>query len=101
MIKQKFDYESLKKESVDGKRLYACPDGNNVASVTTILSKTKDQTALNEWRKRVGEQKANEITTEAASVGTRMHKFLEDYIDTGSWPDAGSNPFSQQANDMA
>ena len=101
MITQRFDYTTLDKQSIDGKRLYACPDGNHVASVTTILSKTKDQTALNEWRKRVGEQKANEITTEAASVGTRMHKFLEDYIDTGDWPEAGSNPYSQQANEMA
>ena len=101
MITKKFDYTTLDKRSIDGKRLYASPDGNHVASVTTILSKTKDQTALNEWRKRVGEAKAQEITTEAASVGTRMHKFLEDYIDTGDWPAAGSNPFSQQANDMA
>ena len=101
MITNKFDYKALKKESVDGKRLYSCPDGNAVASVTTILDRTKDKTQLNLWRKRVGEQKAQEIVTEAASVGTRMHKFLEDYIDTGDWPDAGSNPYSQQANEMA
>ena len=55
LIKKKFDYKELKRESVDGKRLYACPDGNKVASVTTILSKTKDMTAINNWRKRVGE----------------------------------------------
>tara|TARA_B100000212_G_scaffold322187_1_gene281336 strand:+ start:1553 stop:2233 length:681 start_codon:yes stop_codon:yes gene_type:complete len=101
LIKKKFNYEEIKKESKEGKRLYACPDGNSVASVTTILDKTKDKTALIEWRKRVGEKKAQEIVTEAASVGTRMHKFLEDYIDTGEWPQAGSNPYSQQANNMA
>ena len=101
MITQRFDYTTLDKQSIDGKRLYACPDGNHVASVTTILSKTKDQTALNEWRKRVGEQKANEITTEAASVGTRMHKFIEEYLDSGDWPEAVANTYSQQANEMA
>ncbi len=101
LIKKKFNYEEIKKESKEGRRLYACPDGNSVASVTTILDKTKDKTALIEWRKRVGEKKAQEIVTEAASVGTRMHKFLEDYIDTGEWPKAGSNPYSQQANNMA
>ena len=101
MITQRYDYKTLTKESVNGKRLYSCPDGNAVASVTTILDRTKDKTQLNEWRKRVGEQKANEISTEAASIGTRMHKFLEDYIDTGEWPAPGSNPYSQQANDMA
>ena len=78
LLIKKFNYEEIKKESVNGKRLYACPDGNSVASVTTILDKTKDKTSLIEWRKRVGETKANEIATEAASIGTRMHKFLED-----------------------
>ena len=101
LIKQKYNYEEIKRVSTEGKRLYACPDGNSVASVTTILDKTKDKTGLIEWRKRVGEKKAQEIVTEAASVGTRMHKFLEDYIDTGEWPKAGSNPYSQQANNMA
>ena len=101
LLIKKFNYEEIKKESVNGKRLYACPDGNSVASVTIILDKTKDKTSLIEWRKRVGETKANEIATEAASIGTRMHKFLEDYVETGNWPSAGSNPYSQQANKMA
>lgn len=101
LLIKKFNYEEIKKESVNGKRLYACPDGNSVASVTTILDKTKDKTSLIEWRKRVGDTKANEIATEAASIGTRMHKFLEDYVESGNWPSAGSNPYSQQANKMA
>ena len=70
---------------IDGKRLYACPDGNAVASVTTILDATKDKTHPIEWRKRVGTEKAREITTEAPGIGTRMHKYLEDYIDKGEW----------------
>ena len=74
LIINKFDYAEIKRKQVDGKRLYACPDGNAVASVTTILSKTKDMTHLIAWKKRVGEAKAQEIVTEAASVGTRMHK---------------------------
>ena len=41
LLVQKFDYKELKKQSVEGKRLYACPDGNHVAIVTTILDKTK------------------------------------------------------------
>ena len=38
MITQRFDYTTLDKQSIDGKRLYASPDGNHVARVTTILS---------------------------------------------------------------
>jgi len=102
LITEKYDYQEIKRESVNGKRLYACPDGNAVASVTTILDKTKDKTHLIAWKKRVGEQKAREIVTEASSVGTRMHKYLEDYIaEYPNWPTPGSNPYAQQAHKMA
>ena len=101
LIIEKYNYEPISRKEVNGKRLYQTPDGNAVASVTTILDATKDKTHLIAWRKRVGEKKAQEITTEAAGVGTRMHKYLEDYIDTGEWPTPGSNPYAQQAHGMA
>jgi len=101
LITERYDYKEIKRKQIDGKRLYACPDGNAVASVTTILDKTKDKSHLIAWRKRVGEAKAQEIVTEAASVGTRMHKYLEDYIEFGEWPTPGSNPYAQQAHKMA
>ena len=101
LITEKYIYEKLKRVEVDGKRRYQTPGGPPVASVTTILSGTKDMSHLIAWKKRVGEQKAQEIVTEASGVGTRMHKYLEDYIDTGEWPSAGSNPYAQQAHKMA
>ena len=101
LITNKFIYERLQRVEVGGKRRYAAPGGAPVASVTTILDATKDKSHLIAWRKRVGEKKAQEIVTEAAGVGTRMHKYLEDYIETGEWPDPGSNPYAQQAHMMA
>ena len=101
LIKNKYDYKEIKKASVEGRRLYACPDGNKVASVTTILDATKDKTHLIAWRKRVGETKAKEITTEAAGVGTRMHKYLEDYVNGEVLKESVSNPYAQQSLDMA
>jgi len=101
LIVDRYDYKPISRKQVDGKRLYATPDGNAVASVTTILDATKDKSHLVAWRKRVGEKRAQEITTEAAGVGTRMHKYLEDYIDTGYWSQPGSNPYAQQAHAMA
>ena len=80
LITQKFQYQSIKRIDKAGKRLYETPQGHAVPSVTTILNATKDKTALIEWRKRVGPKLATEITTEAAGVGTRMHKYLEDYM---------------------
>ena len=49
----------------------------------------------------LGTKKAQEIVTEASGVGTRMHKYLEDYIETGQWPSPGSNPYAQKAHNMA
>jgi genome maintenance exonuclease 1 len=104
LLTEKFNYTPINRESVEGKRLYATPDGSKVPSVTTILDKTKPaekMKALMEWRKRVGEEKAQQITTEAASRGTRMHKYLEDYIINGQLSDPGSNPYSHQSHTMA
>jgi hypothetical protein len=100
-VKNKFNYQPFSRKEVDGKRLYCCPDGNTVPSVTTILDKTKDKTHLFEWKKRIGEKKAQEITQEASGIGTRMHGVIEKYIDNGEWPEPGSNPYAIQAHKMA
>lgn len=106
MIIQKHDYKNLKRKNVDGKRHYIV-EGETydpVPSVTTILSRTKDQRdvdALNEWRKNVGYARAQSITNEAANRGTRMHNYLEKYMLTGSMPIPGTNPYAQHANGMA
>ena len=100
----KYTYLPLKKVEIDGKRRYATPDGEKLPSVTTILEATKSEEskkALQEWRNRVGHKKAQEITTEAAGRGTRMHKWIEDYIKTGSIGEPGSNPYSIQSHQMA
>lgn len=104
MITNKFNYKKISRESVDGKRHYCLPDGTKVPSVTTILDKTKPlekKVALANWKKRVGEQKAQEIVTEAAGRGTRMHKWLEDYVNTDVILDPGTNPYSIQSHKMA
>ena len=74
-----------------GKRHYDTPDGNPVASVTTILDATKPaeaKRALNEWRKRTDKQHgkgtAAKITKEAADRGTKMHAYLEEFCKTDS-----------------
>jgi hypothetical protein len=104
LLIERFNYTPLDRASVEGKRLYATPDGSKVPSVTTILDKTKPwekvQALLN-WKKAVGEKKAQEIVTEAAGRGTRMHKFLEDYVKQGVINPPGTNPYSKQSHSMA
>lgn len=104
MLISKFNYTKINRASVAGKRHYCLPDGSQVPSVTTILEATKpeeDRRALQEWRRRVGTAKAQEITTEAAGRGTRMHKWLENYVSSGTIGEPGTNPYSQQSYIMA
>ena len=104
MITNKFEYKELKRTTTEHQRLYQCPDGNAVPSVTTILDKTKSAEktkALANWRKSVGEEKAQAIVTEAANRGTRMHTYLEKYVLGEELKESVSNPYAQQSLDMA
>jgi len=104
LLNPKFTYSKLTRDESTGKRLYACPDGFKVPSVTTVLDKTKpaeSRIALANWRKAVGDKKATEITTEAANRGTRMHTFLENYIKGDVLRESVSNPYAQQSLVMA
>ena len=38
LIIKKFDYAEIKRKQVDGKRLYACPDGNAYTSTDETLN---------------------------------------------------------------
>ena len=97
---ERHKYHDVKQINLEGKRLYQAPDGSKTPSVTTILGKTKDMTHLNEWKKRVGEQKAQQIVTEAAGVGTAMHNNLERFL-IGEERMPGKNMVHVQANKMA
>lgn len=88
----------------EGRRLYQTPDGNRLPSVTTILDRTKPEEkrqALAQWKRRVGEVQAQQITTEAANRGTRMHTYLEHYVKTGQIKEPGSNPYAWPSHAMA
>ena len=99
---ERFQYKNCKQitDPVTRKRVYLTPDGEHLPSVTTILGATKDMTALNEWRNRIGHDKAQQITTEAAGVGTAMHANLERFL-IGEKRQPGNNPVHVQANKMA
>lgn len=99
---ERFQYKNCVQinDPVTRKRVYQTPDGEKLPSVTTILGATKDMTHLNQWRDRVGHAKAQQITTEAAGVGTAMHANLERFL-IGEQRQPGSNPVHVQANKMA
>ena len=100
-----YDYKELKRQSIDGQRLYENPYGDPVPSVTTILSATQPaekRKALAAWRKRVGDEEAQRITTTAANRGTVMHNILEHWA-LGEYEtyNPGNNIVHRQAKEMA
>lgn len=99
---ERFQYKSCEQinDPITRKRVYLTPDGESLPSVTTILSATKDMTHLNEWRDKIGHAKAQQITTEAAGVGTAMHANLERFV-VGMERQPGNNPVHIVANAMA
>jgi genome maintenance exonuclease 1 len=104
MITQRYNYTPLNRETIDGKRHYCLPDGSKVPSVTTILDKTKPaeaREALANWKRAVGEKRAQEITTEAANRGTRMHAYLEQYVLTTDLKPLPGNPYAHPSWFMA
>jgi hypothetical protein len=104
LIINRYNYASLDRTTIDGKRHYCTPDGNKVPSVTTILDRTKPAEAkqkLQEWKDRVGHERAQAITTEAANRGTRMHSYLESYILEDDMKPLPTNPFAQPSWFMA
>lgn len=104
MYNPKFNYEQLARENFSGSRYYVTGTGNKLPSVTTILEATKPaerKQALNEWRQKVGHERAQQITTEAANRGTRMHTYLEQYVKQGELKARGTNPYSWASHAMA
>ena len=73
------NFEELKTKTVDKKRYYVTPEGNEYPSITTVLS-PRGKEGLMKWRKRVGEKVANHICNKAATRGTKVHKMCEDFL---------------------
>ena len=66
---------------VDGKRLYATPNGSFYPSITTVIgNNAKKQAGLAKWRARVGKEKAAAISSRSAARGTAFHSITEDYL---------------------
>lgn len=71
--------EQVEQVNTDTGRFYKTPTGALYPSVTTVTG-IMNQKAIQEWRKRVGNDEANKISNQAATRGTRIHQLCEDYI---------------------
>ncbi len=76
LITERYPYGDVKRKTINGKRHYE-GQGKFLPSVTTIISATKseeDKKGLDAWRNRVGKETAEEIKSQAASVGNAIYK---------------------------
>ena len=69
----------LNENMIDGKRFYVTEDGINLPSVTTILSH-QPKPQLEIWKKKVGEEKSNQIRDHSAARGHSLHATIEQYL---------------------
>ena len=63
-------------------RLYKTPLGNLYPSATTVVSILNEK-FIREWRNRVGDEKANEISKWASEHGSRFHELMEKTLKEG------------------
>ena len=82
--RKEFEYELLEfaeLQRIDGPtRFYETPEGKRYPSVTAVLGKMMDKSALEAWRKRVGEDEAIRVSTRASTRGTNVHTMCENYV---------------------
>lgn len=80
----KFDLvgiEEIPTVNTERGRYYRVPTGELYPSVTTVLSEQPEKKSiLDKWRKRIGIEQAERISTKAAKRGTEMHSLMETYI---------------------
>ena len=70
----------LERELIDSVRYYTLPSVNKkLVSITSVISHYKKD-FFDNWRKKVGIEKANKITKKATSRGTDTHSLIESYL---------------------
>lgn len=74
-----FRLPRLKTRNFRGHRYYQTPDGKLYPSVTTVLS-IIDKEGLDKWKKQVGEGYAEAVSFRATSIGSELHKIIEEYL---------------------
>jgi len=72
----------LERETIDGIRFYRVPNEEEPLKLVSITSVTshKNREFFAEWRRKVGEEKADKITKQATSRGTDMHTLVEYHL---------------------
>lgn len=74
--------DPISRTTIDGVRYYEIPGENTpqkLVSITSVISHHNKE-FFDNWRKKVGEEKANKITKKATSRGTDFHTLTEYFL---------------------
>ena len=85
LIKNKYQYPDLQRVENELGRFYLDSNGQEVPSVTNVLSSTSDNSGIDEWKRRVGQEEAERILQESLSIGSNVHNALENYLQNKEW----------------
>lgn len=82
----------LEREEIDGVRYYKIPGEDNLSRLVSITSVTSfhNKHIFEDWRKKVGEEKAQKITKAATSRGTDLHSLMENYLENKNLPNVST-----------
>lgn len=81
MKHQLFQPFDVKCEETDSGRFYISPrTGQRYPSVTTFLSAVSDNSGIEAWKAKVGEEVANKKSRQAINRGSQLHEALELYL---------------------
>ena len=89
-------FQQAKLLEIDGAHVYKTPAGNRYPSITTILDRTKSESArmlLERWVNDVGPVEAERVRDRAGQIGDMAHKMNEDYLVTGMPSNIGNEFF--------
>lgn len=73
-------FPELSADTTENGRFYTTPEGNKYPSVTTVLSKGTDNSYLEKWKARVGEEEAARVSRQATARGEAVHSLAEQYL---------------------
>ena len=84
---KKFNYDLLEnrkdqlvQDNSGPSRVYHVPKGT-YPSITNLLYQIISKAGIEKWKASVGEEKAQKISTKASRRGTRIHGYIEKYLE--------------------
>ena len=81
-IHQDVPFVPIERETIDGVRYYKAMGSENfvkLPSITSVIS-WRNRNKFKEWRAKVGEEEANNVTRKATHRGTDCHTLIEEYL---------------------